>query len=91
MLGLCLLMAFASLTVFGEGGLTDLLHLRSEQRRLEARLLDQQQHNDELRAKIVRLESDDRYIERTARTKLGMVKPGEIIFRDRGAATRGDH
>lgn len=88
-LGAGLLVAFAGFTVFGEGGLTELLHHGDEQRQLEARVLEQQERNQVLRDRIDRLQNDDAYIERQARTKLGLVKPGELVYRDVAAVEDG--
>ncbi|HYD50829.1 MAG TPA: septum formation initiator family protein [Terriglobales bacterium] len=89
-LGAVLLLSFAALTLFGEGGLTELLHTRREQRALEGRILEQQERNQALRRKIERLQSDDAFIERQARVKLGLVKPGELVYRDPVAASASD-
>lgn len=67
--------------IFGERGLAHLVRLESEQRELEGTAFALQQRNDQLRRRIGRLESDDRYIERLARERLGLVKRGEVIYR----------
>lgn len=67
--------------IFGERGLVHLVRLESEQRELEGTAFTLQQRNDQLRRRIDRLQSDDRYIERLARERLGLVKKGEVIYR----------
>lgn len=37
--------------------------------------------NQKLRDHLDRLEHDDRYLERIAREELGLIKPGEIVYR----------
>jgi len=80
--GFALLLGFAIFTLAGEGGLMELKRLRAEQDQLEIAVLEQQEHNDALRAKIEALKSDDHAIEREARRRLTLVKPNEIIYRD---------
>jgi|SRR6187455_3289727 len=72
---------FILFAVFGERGLVQLSHLQKEQRQLEEVAFDLQQRNDELRRRIDRLTSDDRYIERLARERLGLAKKGELVYR----------
>jgi len=67
-------------TVFGENGL---FKLASDQRQRNG-LLDEADRlradNEQLRVEIDLLENDRAYVERLAREKLGMVKPGEFVF-----------
>ncbi len=37
--------------------------------------------NEKLRDHLDRIEHDDRYLERIAREQLGLIKPGEIVYR----------
>ena len=82
-LALCvvLLLLFVVAAVYGEHGLMDLLRLQEEQRQLEQVAFRLQQSNEQLRTRIWRLQSDDRYIEKQARERLGLVKKGEIVYR----------
>ena len=72
---------FVLAAIFGDRGLVQLSHLQSEQRQLEEIAFGLQQNNDELRRRIQRLQSDDRYIERLARERLGLAKKGEFVYR----------
>ncbi len=67
-------------TVFGENGLFKLA--RDQHQR--SGLLDEADRlradNEQLRVEIDLLQNDRSYVERLAREKLGMVKPGEFIF-----------
>ncbi len=47
--------------------------------RYEEKIAEQKARHDELQAEIERLQHND-YIEVLARDRLGLVKPGEIIF-----------
>ena len=55
--------------------------MQTEQRELERLVFERQQRNEQLRERIRRLQSDDRYLEKLVRERLGMVKKGEIIYR----------
>lgn len=72
---------FVVAAVSGDHGLIHVLHLQTQQRELEQTTFQLQQRNEHLRERIQRLQSDDRYIEKLARERLGLVKPGEIIYR----------
>lgn len=78
---------FVLSTLFGSRGLVQLAHLQSEQRHLERTAFALQQRNEGLRRRIERLQSDDRYIERLARERLGLAKQGELIYRIPDAGT----
>jgi len=75
------LVLFAFAAVYGGHGLVHLLRLRSEQRQLEHVAFQLQQRNEQLRERVRLLQADDRYIEKLARERLGLVKKGEIIYR----------
>jgi cell division protein FtsB len=78
------LILFVIAAVCGDHGLVDLLRMQREQRQLEHTAFDLQQQNERLRERIRRLQSDDRYIERLARERLGLVRKGEIMYRVTG-------
>jgi cell division protein FtsB len=89
--GALLLVLFVFGAVFGDRGLVDLQRLRAEQKQLERIAFQQQQTNAQLREHLHRLRTDDRYLERWARERLGWVKPGEIIYRfDQSPAADND-
>jgi cell division protein FtsB len=75
------LVAFVAAAVYGDHGLMHLLRMHREQRRLEQRIFALEQRNEQLHQRIQRLQADDHYIEQLARERLGLVKPGEIIYR----------
>jgi len=79
-----ILLVFAA--VYGEHGLIHLLRMRSEQRELEHTAFDLQQQNERLRERIQRLQSDDHYLEKLARERLGLVRKGEMLYRLTGPA-----
>lgn len=47
-----------------------------------------QKENEKLRERIHRLRHDDLYLEKTAREELGLVRPGEIVYRFASAAPK---
>lgn len=66
---------------FGDGGLVDLFALQSERLALGDQVFDLLRSNDELRREIRRLHDSPRSVERLARSELGLVRPGEIVYR----------
>lgn len=75
------LVLFLLSSVFGDRGLVQLMHLQSEQLQLEQVAFGLQRRNHELQRRIDRLESDDRYLERLTRERLGLAKKDELIYR----------
>jgi cell division protein FtsB len=73
--------------VYGDHGLVDLLRMQHEQRELEHTAFNLQQQNERLRKRVQRLQSDDHYIEKLARERLGLVRKGEIMYRVTGPAS----
>jgi cell division protein FtsB len=81
------LILFVIAAVYGDHGLVDLLRMQREQHELEHTAFDLQQQNERLRERIRRLRSDDHYIEKLARERLGLVRKGEIMYRVTGPAS----
>jgi len=75
------LILFIVAAIFGDHGLIHLLRMRGEQQELEHVTFDLQQRNEQLRQQIRRLQSDDWYIEKLARERLGLVKKDEVLYR----------
>ena len=76
-----LFMTLSLFTIFGERGLLHLWRLRGEKRELEERNFLLQKENELLRERIYRLRHDNLYLEQIAREELGLVRPGEIVYR----------
>ena len=57
-----------------------MLKLNSQKDSLAAKVSAVEEQNEQLRAEITSLRSDRRYIERVARTELGMVRDDELVF-----------
>lgn len=73
-------------SVFGTGGLVQLVQLHQERRALGEQAFALLEKNDELRRGILQLRRSDRVLERLARQELGLVREGEIVYRFRGPA-----
>ena len=77
-----LLLALCALSaVFGSGGVVDLRHLQGQQLQTEAGAFALAQHNARLRDHLQRLGTDDAYLEKVVRERLGWIKPGELVYR----------
>lgn len=72
-----LLLGFA---LFGERGILHMLKLAGQKASLSQELAESEAQNEKLRSEINSLRSDRRYIERIARTELGMVRDDELVF-----------
>lgn len=72
-----LMFAFA---VFGNRGVLRIFQAQEQKQQLEQQLAELQQQQQELRSEIERLQKDKNYWEQLARTKLGMVREGELIY-----------
>lgn len=66
--------------LFGDRGILHMLNLSGQKTVLSQKLLEFETQNEELRVEIAALRSDRRYIERIARTELGMVRDDELVF-----------
>ena len=78
----------AALTFFGLGifvfndlGLLKWYSLRRERIRIQYEIDDLIQRESHLTEEITKIKSDDTYLEKIAREKFQMVKPGEKVFR----------
>jgi cell division protein FtsB len=74
---IALVMGFA---LFGDRGVIHLLQLSNQKAALLAEVDSVKQQSMALREEINALRSDRRYIERIARTELGMVREDELVF-----------
>ncbi len=66
--------------VFGNRGVLRILQAQKQKSELEQQLSQLQQEHQQLREEIERLQTDKTYWEQLARTKLGMVREGELIY-----------
>jgi len=61
--------------------LTKYRNLKTEEELVEAQIRDLDQKIEKLRIEKKLLESDSTYIEKVVRDELGLVKPGEIVYK----------
>ncbi len=67
-------------TVFGDRGLLRIFELRQDKARIENRLGEIRNENENLKREIVALKTDRRYIESIARKDFGLVRANEVIY-----------
>ena len=65
---------------FGERGILHMLNLSNQKDVLLQKVAEVESQNEDLRIEIAALRGDRRYIERIARTQLGMVRDDELVF-----------
>ncbi|PLX99773.1 MAG: hypothetical protein C0622_09955 [Desulfuromonas sp.] len=74
---IALMFAYA---VFGNRGVLRIVQAEKQKQELERKLADLQQRQQQLQNEIERLNNDKNYWEQLARTRLGMVREGELIY-----------
>jgi len=67
--------------LYGDRGLINYLNLYKEKERLVLLKQELREENRELLKGVKGLRNDLKYIERTARQELGLVREGEIVYR----------
>ncbi len=65
----------------GEYSVFEVRRVRAERVELQKRLTELERANDSLRVWAEALETDSATIERLARERYGMIRPGEILYR----------
>lgn len=65
---------------FGDRGVLRILQAQEQKQELEMQLMELQQRQEQLKAEIDRLQKDKNHWEKLARTNLGMVREGELIY-----------
>jgi|TARA_B100001540_G_scaffold308855_1_gene324166 cell division protein FtsB len=67
--------------VFGDHGLLQLYKLKQERSKIQNHISELRKNREELIQEKSRLENDLKYIEKLAREKYRMAKPGEKVFK----------
>ena len=67
--------------IFGDHGLLQLYKLKRERSKIQNHISELRKDREGLIKEKVRLESDLKYIEKLAREKYRMAKPGEKVFK----------
>ncbi|MBM4256085.1 MAG: septum formation initiator family protein [Deltaproteobacteria bacterium] len=73
-------------TAIGEHGFVHLWSLRQEQRSLESTAVALLEENKDLRDRISRLKTDNRYLEKVVREELKFARKGEFLYLFRGSS-----
>jgi len=92
LLSMVLLLASVTVTasaLVGEHGIPHLIGLRAEREDIGRTAFALLEENARLRDELRRLKKDDLYLEQLARRQLGLVKPGEIVYRFRRSTRDG--
>ena len=77
---LALVVLILGFALFGDRGILDMLKLSSQRSELVGKISVLEAQNEQLRIEISALKHDRSYIERVARTELGMVRDDELVF-----------
>lgn len=77
---LVIILLMFAYAVFGNRGVLRIVQAQEQKQELEQKLESLQRQQQELKAEIERLQKDKSYWEYLARTKLGMVREGELIY-----------
>lgn len=78
---LCVALGLAAASALSPNGFRKAWHFGEELARLDAENASLAQENARLRREVTNLASSPAYLERVARDELGLVKPGEMLFR----------
>ena len=73
--------SIAACVVVGSDSVTRLVALRAERQELGEAAVRRLQENAALRTEITRLRSDPKYLESLARTRLGLARSDELVYR----------
>ncbi len=76
------LVLFTALLVIFLPGFSELQKLREENQQLVKRIDLLREHNELLKEEISKMKQDPDYVESKARSKLGIVKKGEVIYKE---------
>lgn len=77
---LVLIVSMLAYAIFGDRGVLRIVQAQRQQEQLQQQLSELQQQQQHLRLEIERLNNDRDYWEQLARTRLGMVREGELIY-----------
>ncbi len=83
LLTICLLVVIFLMfayAVFGSRGVLRIFQAEKQKHELQLELAEIRQQQEQLHREIERLQKDKSYWEQLARTKLGMVREGELIY-----------
>ena len=73
--------SFAMVFIFGDHGLLKLYNIKNERKMIKKKISQLREEKEILKNEKSKIENDLDYIEKIAREKYKMVKPGEKIFK----------
>jgi len=77
----CLMMTYLTVSfIFGEMGVVKYYRMRAQYNVLTEDIARLKIDNAKLRKNVYSLKNDPAYVERMARDKLGLARPGEIVY-----------
>ena len=81
--GLVFLICFSLIIIFifGDHGLLKLYKIKNERKQIQKKITSLREEREKLKTEKIKIENDLSYIEKIAREKYKMVKPGEKIFK----------
>jgi cell division protein FtsB len=78
--GVLLVLYFLVTRVMGEMGVVKYYRMKAQCTALTEEIAKLKQDNGRLRKEVYALKNDTAYLERVARDKLGLARPGEIVY-----------
>ena len=73
--------SFAIVFIFGDHGILKLYKVKNKRKVVQKKIADLRKEKEKLKSEKSRIENDLDYIEKIAREKYKMVKPGEKLFK----------
>ena len=73
--------SFAIAFIFGDHGVLKLYKIKNERKAIQKKIAELREEKEKLKSEKSRIENDLGYLEKIAREKYKMVKPGEKIFK----------
>lgn len=65
---------------FGEMGYFNAIKIRGTHEKIQAEVVSLELENEQMALQVSALQHDDAMIEKLARKRLGLVKPGELVY-----------
>ena len=78
---LLICVTFTAIFLFGDHGLLQLYKLKAEKKKIQSNISELRKEREYLISEKNRLENDLKYIEKLAREKYRMAKPGERVYK----------
>jgi cell division protein FtsL len=78
--GILLILYILVTRVLGDMGVVKYYRMRAQRTALTEEIAKLKQDNSRLRKEVSSLKNDSAYLERAARDKLGLARPGEIVY-----------